>query len=203
MSIDEFQLRDLAKELRTHYIELHELKYTSPTPPEVKTRNSIKGLGPKSPGNWLWVNRYVTMEQNLRELCLNAFGTDGIQVRIKEEDFTAPRLCRLIAWHAQALSELDWAADLLQELEDQARKINRWINPPEVPRVLLRQAQSSEQLLTASHAAKAASAATGKRIDRKQITYWGNAGYITTHYDNQGKSCYKLGEIVDYLHKQE
>lgn len=201
--VDEFQLRDTARELAELYIEMHRLKDTSPTPPEVKTRNSIKGLGPKSPGNWLWMHRYITMEQNLRELCLNAFGTDGIHVRISEEDFTAPRLCGLIAWHAQPLSELDWAADLLQELEDQAWKINQWVNPPQVPRVLIRQAQSSEQLLTASHVAKAASAATGKRVDRKQITYWGNAGYITAHYDNQGKSCYQLGEVVDYLNKQE
>ena len=147
MSIDEFQLRDLAKELRTHYIELHELKYTSPTPPEVKTRNSVKGAGPKSPGNWLWAHRYVTMEQNLRELCLNAFGTDGINIRIKEEDFTAPRLCGLIAWHAQALSELDWAADLLQELEDQARKINRWVNPADQAAALLRSARLKRHLV--------------------------------------------------------
>lgn len=200
---DEFQLRDTARELAELYVEMHGLKNTTPTPPEVKTRNSVKGSGPKSPGNWLWMHRYVTLEQNLRELCLNAFGVDGIGIHIAEDDFTAPRLCGLIAWHAQALSELDWAADLLQELDDQARMINRWVNPPQVPRVLIRQAESSEQLLTASHVAKAASAATGKRVDRKQITYWGNAGYITTHYDNQGKSCYKLGEIVDYLHKQE
>ncbi|WP_411708648.1 hypothetical protein [Corynebacterium sp. LaCa116] len=203
MSVDEFQLRDLARELRTHYQELQALKHTTPNPPEVKTRNSIKGLGPKSPGNWLWVNRYVEMEQNLRELCLNAFGKDGIGIHIAESDFTASRLCGLIAWHAQPLSELDWANDLAQELQDQAHTINKWVNPPQVPRVLIRQAESSEQLLTASHAAKAAAAATGKRIDRKQVTYWGNAGHVTIHYDNHGKACYKLSEIVDYLHKQE
>lgn len=201
MPVDEFQLRDLARELAGHYTELHELKDTHPTPPEVRVMKPAPG--PQTPGNWLWINRYVEMEQNLRELCLNAFGTDGIGIHIDEADFTAPRLCRLIAWHAQPLSELNWEADLMQELEDQARTINRWTNPPEVPRALIRQAKSSEQLLTASHAAKVASAATGKRVDRKQITYWGNAGHITTHYDNQGKSCYKLGEIVDYLHKRE
>lgn len=145
--VDEFQLRDTARELAELYIEMHGLKDTTPTPPEVKTRNSIKGAGPKSPGNWLWVSRYVTMEQNLRELCLNAFGTDGIQVRIKEEDFTAPRLCGLIAWHAQPLSELDWAADLQQELEDQARKINRWINPADHAEALLRSARVKRHLV--------------------------------------------------------
>ena len=145
--VDEFQLRDTARELAELYIEMHRLKDTSPTPPEVKTRNSIKGLGPKSPGNWLWMHRYITMEQNLRELSLNAFGTDGIQVRISEEDFAAPRLCGLISWHAQALSELDWAADLLQELEDQAWRINRWVNPPDQAAALLRSARVKRHLV--------------------------------------------------------
>ena len=147
MSVDEFQLRDLARELRTHYQELQALKHTTPNPPEVKTRNSIKGLGPKSPGNWLWVNRYVEMEQNLRELCLNAFGTDGIGIHIAESDFIAPRLCRLIAWHAQPLSELDWAFDLLQELEDQERTISRWVSPPDQAEALLRSARVKRHLV--------------------------------------------------------
>ncbi|WP_225747236.1 hypothetical protein [Corynebacterium sp. Marseille-P4611] len=145
--VDEFQLRDLARELAGHYTELHELKDTTPNPPEVKTRNSVKGAGPKSPGNWLWLNRYVTMEQNLRELALNAFGSDGIGIHINEADFTAPRLCRLIAWHAQPLSELDWSADLAQELEDQAHTINRWTHPPEHGQALLKSARVKRHLV--------------------------------------------------------
>ena len=198
---NEFELRDTARELKHHYLQLQALKHTTPNPPEVKTRNSVKGLGPKSPGNWLWINRYISLEQNLRELALDAFGIDGINIRIHDGDLSAPRLCHLIAWHAQALSELDWAADLQQELEDQARTINRWTNPPETPRALIRKAQSSQQLLTAAHAAKAASAATGKRIDRKQVTYWGRAGHITTHQDTQGNTCYNLGEVINHINK--
>ena len=198
---NEFELRDTARELKAHYLQLQSLKHTTPNPPEVKTRNSIKGLGPKTPGNWLWVNRYITMEQNLRELCLNAFGIDGINIRIHDGDLSAPRLCHLIAYHAQPLSELDWAQDLQQELEDQARTINRWTNPPETPTTLIRQAQHSTQLLTAAHTAKAATAATGKRIDRKQITYLGRAGHITTHQDTQGNTCYNLGEVINHINK--
>lgn len=198
---NEFELRDTARELKAHYLQLHALKHTTPNPPEVKTRNSIKGLGPKTPGNWLWVNRYVEMEQNLRELCLNAFGTDGINIRLHDGDLAAPRLCHLIAYHAQPLTELPWAADLMQELQDQARTINRWVNPPETPHTLIRQAQSSAQLLTAAHTAKAASAATGKHIDRKQVTYWGRAGRITTHKDTQGNTCYQLSEVINHINQ--
>ena len=145
---NEFELRDTARELKAHYLQLQSLKHTTPNPPEVKTRNSVKGLGPKSPGNWLWVNRYITLEQNLRELALNAFGTDGIGIRIHDGDLSAPRLCHLIAYHAQPLCELDWAQDLMQELEDQARTINRWTNPPERAEALLKSARVKRHLVS-------------------------------------------------------
>ncbi|WP_411701938.1 hypothetical protein ACLI1R_000677 [Corynebacterium sp. LaCa97] len=146
-TVNEFELRDLARELAGHYAELQELKDTTPNPPEVKTRNSVKGQGPKSPGNWLWVSRYVMLEQNLREVCLNAFGTDGIGVHISEADFIAPRLCRLVAWHAQALSELDWAEDLVDELAGQARAIDRWVSPPDRAEALLKSARVKRHLV--------------------------------------------------------
>ncbi len=144
---NEFELRDIARELKAHYLELQTLKHTTPNPPEVKTRNSVKGLGPKSPGNWLWVNRYIEMEQNLRELALNAFGTDGINIRLHDGDLAAPRLCHLIAYHAQPLTELPWAQDLMQELQDQARTINRWTNPPEHGQALLKSARVKRHLV--------------------------------------------------------
>lgn len=46
---NEFELRDTARELKHHYQQLQAHKHTTPNPPEVKTRNSVKGLGPKTP----------------------------------------------------------------------------------------------------------------------------------------------------------
>lgn len=194
--VDEFQLRDLARELAGHYTELHELKDTSPNPPEVKTRNSVKGLGPKSPGNWLWLNRYVTMEQNLRELCLNAFGTDGIGIHITEADFTAPRLCRLIAWHAQPLSELDWSEDLAQELEDQAHTINRWTNPPEVQAL----ANQPEPRHGAEHIAKQLRA-RGVPTTADAIRGWARRGHITRITMPNGRGGYLLTEAINHIRR--
>lgn len=199
---NEFELRDTARELKAHYLELQQLKHTTPNPPEVKTRNSVKGLGPKSPGNWLWIERYVTLEQRLREVTLNALGKDGINTHITGQDLSAPRLCRLIAWNAHQLTQLAWVEDLAQELEDQARQINRWTNPPAAPTELIRQAQSSTQLLTAAHAAAAATAATGKKTSRKEVTYWGKAGYITVHRDTEGNTCYQLNEIIKHINSK-
>lgn len=190
---NEFELRDTARELKAHYLQLHALKHTTPNPPEVKTRNSVKGLGPKSPGNWLWVNRYITLEQNLRELCLNAFGTDGIGIHINEADFTAPRLCRLIAWHAQPLSELDWAADLMQELEDQARTINRWTNPPELSAI----AKQPEPRHGAEHIAKQLRA-RGIPTTADTIRGWARRGHITRTTMPNGRGGYLLTEALKH-----
>ena len=193
---DEFQLRDLARELAGHYTELHELKDTTPAPPEVKTRNSVKGLGPKSPGNWLWVNRYVTMEQNLRELALNTIVTDGIGIHINEADFTAPRLCRLIAWHAQPLSDLDWAADLMQELEDQARTINRWTHPPEVQAL----ASQPEPRHGAEHIARQLRA-RGVPTTAAPIRGWARRGHITRTTMPNGRGGYLLTEAINHIRR--
>lgn len=193
---NEFELRDTARELKAHYLELQQLKHTTPNPPEVKTRNSVKGLGPKSPGNWLWVNRYITLEQNLRELALNAFGIDGINIRIHDGDLAAPRLCHLIAWHAQALSELDWAQDLQQELQDQARTINRWTNPPEV-RTL---ANQPEPRHGAEHIAKQLRA-RGIPTTADTIRGWAKRGHITRTTMPNGRGGYLLTEAINHTRR--
>lgn len=190
---NEFELRDTARELKAHYLQLHALKHTTPNPPEVKTRNSVKGLGPKSPGNWLWVNRYITMEQNLRELCLNAFGIDGINIRIHDGDLSAPRLCHLIAYYAQPLSELDWAADLQQELEDQAHTINRWTNPPELPAI----AKQPEQRHGATYIARQLTV-RGIPTTPDTIRGWARAGHITRTTMTNNRAGYLLTEAITW-----
>lgn len=190
---NEFELRDTARELKAHYLQLHALKHTTPNPPEVKTRNSVKGLGPKSPGNWLWINRYVEMEQNLRELALNAFGIDGIGIRIHDGDLSAPRLCHLIAYYAQPLSELDWAADLQQELQDQARTINRWTNPPELPAI----AKQPEQRHGATYIARQLTA-RGIPTTADTIRGWARAGHITRTTMPNNRAGYLLTEAITW-----
>lgn len=197
MAIDGYQLRALARELATLYAQLDDLKGTRGTSGEVSSGSAHPG--PRPPGNWLAVATAVECVQRLHEVAFNAFGDIGI--KLHDDETRATTLCMKIAFNAFDIAALDWADDLTDELEHQARTIRRLVDPPEVATHLIRQAQSTNQLFTAAHAAKAATAATGKPITRKQITYWGHAGYITTHHDNHGKACYKLSEIVEYLQR--
>ena len=114
MPVDEFHLRNQARELADLYRQLHELKHTHPTPPEVSTNHQPPG--PKTPGNWLIIATYTDLEQRLREVAFNAFADTHITLR--DGDAAAPRLCHLLAFHAYTVSRLDWAEDLLDDLGD-------------------------------------------------------------------------------------
>ena len=50
---------------------------------------------------------------------------------------------------------------------------------------------------SAAMAADYATALLGRRFTRKQIAYWGRAGYITT-VKNNGHIAYNLSEVCDF-----
>lgn len=143
MSVDEQQFRTTARLLGKLYEQLHELKHARPKPPEVRVMKPAPG--PQSPGNWLYVATYIDQEQRLREVAFNALGDIG--VRIKDSDASAPRLCQLLAFHAQAASELTWAADLHDELLNQVRIIDRRCNPTDDAKQLLRSQRIKRHLV--------------------------------------------------------
>ncbi|MGX9140401.1 hypothetical protein ACWWUU_05800 [Corynebacterium striatum] len=142
--IDEFQMRDLARELAGHYHQLQEMKQAHP--PQSEARVMKPTPGPRTPGNWLMVSTYIDMEQRLREICFNAFGRDGIGITIHDNEANAPILCAKLAYHAQAIAELDWADDIAEELQRQARIINRRCNPTDNAQALLRSARTRRHL---------------------------------------------------------
>ncbi|HCD4228875.1 TPA: hypothetical protein NBQ01_002150 [Corynebacterium striatum] len=123
--VDERDLRDLARHLANLYQELDSLKYSRPTPPEVRAMKPAPG--PQSPGNWLYVSCWLDQEPRLREVAFNAFSDIGVKVR--DDEAGAVALCQKLAFHAQAVSELDWASDLTDELEHQAKVIGRHCRP--------------------------------------------------------------------------
>lgn len=125
-AVDEQHLRQLARHLANLYRELDSLKYSRPAPPEVRTMKPAPG--PQSPGNWLYVACWLEQSTLLREVAFNALGDTGVHIR---DDETGPiDLCAKLAFHAQAISELEWASDLVDELEHQTKVIGRRVAPP-------------------------------------------------------------------------
>ena len=126
MKTDEQHLRHLARDLANLYRELDSLKYSRPVPPEVRTMKPAPG--PQSPGNWLYVACWLEQTTLLREVAFNALG--DVNVKIRDNETGPIDLCTKLAFHAQAISELEWASDLVDELEHQVRVIGRHCRPP-------------------------------------------------------------------------
>lgn len=195
--VDEQQLRHLARHLANLYQELNSLKYSRPTPPEARVMKPTPG--PQSPGNWLYVATYIDQEQKLREVAFNALGDIG--VRIKDNDAGAVRLCQLLAFHAQAASELEWATDLHDELQTQTRIIDRRCNPPQ-PNTIAKQ---PEPRRGAEHIARQLRA-RGIPTTADTIRGWGKAGRITTQpipWGNNTQNGYLLTEALNYARTQQ
>lgn len=118
--VDEFELRDLARNLAESYKRLGRLRDTRPRPPEV--RSALKPApGPQTPGNGVALYTLIDCETRLRQVGFNAMGDVGVKLR--DGDGRAPALCELIALNANAIARLEWAADLMEELQDQDRKL--------------------------------------------------------------------------------
>ena len=124
----EWEIREVARELSKLYRLLEEMKHVPMKPPEVRTMQNTGG-NPAMPGNWMWMSRGISMSQKLQEIAFNAFGDLG--KKIKDADSGTLPLLELIALNAQPISELGWASDFLDELNDQARTIGKWLHPPE------------------------------------------------------------------------
>lgn len=189
MSIDEQQFRDTARRLGGLYEQLHELKHARPKPPEVRVMKPAPG--PQSPGNWLYVATYIDQEQRLREVAFNALGDIG--VRIHDTDAAAPRLCALLAFHAQAASELNWANDLHDELLNQTRIIDRRCNPPQPATI----ANQPEPRHGAEHTARQLRA-RGIPTTADTIRGWARSGHITRTTMPNGRGGYLLTEALNH-----
>lgn len=126
-TVDEHELRHHARQLRDAYLELHQLKGLHPPRPEARVMRATPG--PRDPGNPIATYTWIHLETNLREVAHNAFREAGI--RIHAADNNAPRLCELIAYHAQPISGLDWASDIIDELGEEHRIIHNRCHPDE------------------------------------------------------------------------
>lgn len=194
MPVDEFQLRDKARELAHHYAQLEEMKHTRHAPPEVRVMKPAPG--PQAPGNWLYMATAIDQAQRLREVAFNALADVGVKLR--DDDARAVRLCELLAFHAQAIAALDWADDLADELESQARIINRRCNPPET-RAL---AGRPEPRHGSEYVARQLRA-RGHHITADTIRGWARHGHISRTVMPNGRGGYRLTEALTWAERKD
>lgn len=195
MTADEFTIRHLTKDLHHLYTLLEERKHTPEKPKEARTMRPAPG--PRAPGNHLWIARGIDMEQRLREIAFNAF--HDLQIKLRDDDGKVHNILRLVTYHAQPIADLPWADDFQDELDRQARVMGKWLNPTANTTQAQNLAKLSTKRFTASEAAALASEATGLKIDRKQVTYWGrsNTKNVDVVIGKDGVATYNIGQVID------
>jgi hypothetical protein len=107
-------------------------------------------------------------------------------------------LCDFVGWNSHLIA-LDFPAadDLLHLMKQQANWLAARLTPKADTTRVREAVKEIEKLYSASDAAALASAATGKDIDRKQVTYWGRSGRISRYLDPAGASTYNLSEVIE------
>lgn len=186
----EWEIREVARDLSKLYRLLEEMKHVPMKPPEVRTMQNTGG-NPAMPGNWMWMSRGITMSEKLQEIAFNAFG--DLNKRIRDKDSGTLPLLELIALNAQPISELGWASDFLDELNDQARTIGKWLNPPEPAATA-----NSDPYLTADSIQRALTT-RGLQCPEGTIRYWVSEGRVDTKTRRDGRRAYRLGDIISQL----
>lgn len=122
----EWKIRDQAKDLAHLYKQLSSAIRTPPPPREIRVMAARPG--PREPGNLFLISLDRDLVSRLQELVRDACNHLD-PARIITWD--GVELCQWVAFNSQGVSELDFAQDLLDELQHQARRLNKRLNPPE------------------------------------------------------------------------
>lgn len=192
VTVDEFDFRDLCHNLEASYRRLGQLRHTRTRPPEI--RSALKPAPrPAPPGNPTAIATLIDCETRLRQVAFNALG--DINIKLKDGDGRAFRLCQLMAFHAHAISQLEWATDLADEIHDQNQKLDRAIQRIEPGPGLSEKVNPEQGWGTAAAIARLTTQATGIPTSRKQISYWGASGKINVREEAIGKT-YNLAECI-------
>lgn len=188
MTVDEWAIRDTARDLANLYRELDAQKYAPPAPRE--TRVMKPRPGPSSPGNWFAMCLDADLVDHLVEMVCDA--RNHI-----EPAYTVGRdgavLCDWIAWNAQPISELDFAADLHDLMQDQARRITKRLHPPgsDTP-------ANPDPYLTAGSIQRTLTA-RGLECPEGTIRRWASEGHVTTRKRDDGRTLYRLRDVQTRL----
>ncbi|MGV3114112.1 hypothetical protein ACEE18_05775 [Corynebacterium freneyi] len=98
------------------------------------------------------------------------------------------------------LASREYATTAAEEIAQQARTLADRAEPP--PPTKPPTIPREEVFATAGDLAPVVSDITGRTITRKQITYWGRAGYIARRGGVGDEQVYRLADVVGHVQKE-
>lgn len=210
------ELHALARDLANAYNQLAELKWTPERPSGERVMRSQNGSRSPSPDNdWVFnIEHELELKKDngipggLRTIALDALGytlapphaTRTCRVGYLDDECTPSILCAHIARHAHEIVQHFPAADDLTELmANQFAYLTKHINQRHGTGKKLTTMPADTLATgygTAADLAPLVSAAIGRHIDRKQITYWGRSGRITAYTQPDGTTQYRIDQTI-------
>lgn len=99
------------------------------------------------------------------------------------------------------LATREYAHDAMEEIAQQARTLADHAEPPPpTPKPTTLNPAAAATTGTAAELSRALTLA-GYDVPAGTIRYWGSAGVITKYQDEEGRPCYKLGDIHAKIHE--
>lgn len=205
---DEWALRRQARRLADAYATLQELSDTPPRPNHVrKMKPMFRSQSPTNDSDHT-INLIHELMRDTPDPHipggLRAMACDALSYTTATgyaHDVKPGILCAHISFHAQVIAQDFPAADeLLELMEQQEDYIRRDINkrfggPAQIQRELANVRPTGYG--TAADLAPLVTAAVGRTVTRKQLTWWGKSGRITQHLADDGTARYELAEAID------
>lgn len=212
------ELHALARDLAGAYNQLAELRFTPPRHPQA--RKMAPTFGPMSPepdGDWALNLEHELMRETtdehvpggLRAMAYDALGytlapphtTRTCRVGYLDDECTPSILCAHIARRSHEIVEhFPAAADLTELMANQLAYLTRQINQRHGTGKKLTTMPADTLATgygTAADLAPLVSAAIGRHIDRKRITYWGRSGRITAYTQPDGTTQYRIDQTIN------
>lgn len=202
MSVDQDELRNIAKQLRVLYEELDEAKYEKPPAPTESRMGSNSQKGPTYPMPiWTlsddveftsllseYVNDAARFVKPEGEYYREGFGRDGI------------KMCRWIAWNAGAIAQLDVADVMLDELRHQVRELDARLkrSRPFQPAGK----KDGESWLTARSICYTLGK-MGHNVTPELLRKWAERGKVSNVAKSSGLNLYNLKEVVKILESKK
>ena len=115
-------------------------------------------------------------------------------------DRTAHDMANRLYEQRHLLASREYAHDAADEIAQQARTLADRAEPP--PPTKPPTIPREEVFATAGDLAPVISDITGRTITRKQITYWGRAGYIARRGGAGDEQVYRLADVLDHAQKE-
>ena len=212
------ELHALARDLANAYNQLAELKFTPPRAPQA--RKMAPTFGPQTPspdGDWALNLEHELMRETtdekvpggLRTIAYDALGytlapphaTNKCRVGYLDDECTPGILCAHIARRAfEIVEHFPAATDLTELMANQLAYLTKHINQHHGTGKKLTTMPADTLATgygTAADLAPLVSAAIGRHIDRKQVTYWGRSGRITAYTQPDGTTQYRIDQTIN------